>query len=271
MNSALASMTGFARAEGAAAGLAWVWELRSVNGRGLDLRFRLPPGWDALEPALREAAGKALKRGNVTANLTVKRESELRLLADPAALEQALTLAMELHRRHPRQSCATRRGAAGPAGRAAAGAGRRGGTGHRCGRGRLLARAGGTGGGAPGRGRAAGRDAHRPAGRDRRAASPGRGRGGRPARGAAGAGHGEPGGPAARGAVIARGAHRAGGRAAGRAFRRARGTGPAGKPHRGGARTAARGGRTSAGASTSWCRSSIARPTRCAASRRRWR
>jgi uncharacterized protein (TIGR00255 family) len=101
MNSALASMTGFARADGAAAGLAWVWELRSVNGRGLDLRLRLPPGWDALEPALREAAGKALKRGNITANLTVKRESELRLLADPAALEQALTLAMELHRRIP--------------------------------------------------------------------------------------------------------------------------------------------------------------------------
>ena len=101
MSSALASMTGFARADGAAAGLAWVWELRSVNGRGLDLRLRLPPGWDALEPALREAAGKALRRGNVTANLTVKRESELRLLADPAALEQALTLAMELHRRIP--------------------------------------------------------------------------------------------------------------------------------------------------------------------------
>ena len=40
----LASMTGFARAEGSAEGVSWVWELRSVNGRGLDLRFRLPPG-----------------------------------------------------------------------------------------------------------------------------------------------------------------------------------------------------------------------------------
>ena len=70
-------MTGFARAEGAADGLTWVWELRSVNGRGLDLRFRLPPGWDALEPPLREAAGKALKRGNVTANLSVKREKRV--------------------------------------------------------------------------------------------------------------------------------------------------------------------------------------------------
>jgi uncharacterized protein (TIGR00255 family) len=101
MSSALASMTGFARTEGSAAGLTWVWEVRSVNGRGLDLRFRLPPGWDALEPGLREAAGKALKRGNVTANLTVKRDSEQRLVADRAALEQALTLALDLHARIP--------------------------------------------------------------------------------------------------------------------------------------------------------------------------
>jgi len=97
----LSSMTGFARAEGSVAGLAWVWELRSVNGRGLDLRFRLPPGWDSLEPALREAAGKQLKRGNVTAGLTVKRESEARIALDSTALEQALALAMDLHARIP--------------------------------------------------------------------------------------------------------------------------------------------------------------------------
>ena len=101
MSTPLASMTGFARTEGSDAGLAWIWELRSVNGRGLDLRFRLPSGWDALEPALREAAGKALKRGNVTANLSIRRENEPRLIPDPAALEQALTLAMDLHARIP--------------------------------------------------------------------------------------------------------------------------------------------------------------------------
>jgi uncharacterized protein (TIGR00255 family) len=101
MSQPLASMTGFARAEGSGAGLAWVWELRSVNGRGLDLRFRLPAGWESLEPALREAAGKALKRGNVTANLAVKREAEIRMVADPAALEQVLALALDLHRRIP--------------------------------------------------------------------------------------------------------------------------------------------------------------------------
>src|ERR1700722_9762906 len=101
MTAELASMTGFARAEGSGAGFAWAWELRSVNGRGLDLRFRLPPGWDALEQGLREAAGKVMKRGNVSAGLTVKREPEARLALDPAALEQALTIAMALHARIP--------------------------------------------------------------------------------------------------------------------------------------------------------------------------
>jgi len=101
MSAPLASMTGFARTEGQTAGLAWAWELRSVNGRGLDLRFRLPPGLDAMEAALREAAGRAMKRGNVTANLTVKREEATRLAPDPQALEQVLALALDLARRIP--------------------------------------------------------------------------------------------------------------------------------------------------------------------------
>jgi uncharacterized protein (TIGR00255 family) len=95
------SMTGFARSEGVLDGLSWAWEVRSVNGRGLDLRFRLPSGFDALEPVLREAAGKRLKRGNVTANLTVKREEQARLVADPVALDQMLSLALELALRIP--------------------------------------------------------------------------------------------------------------------------------------------------------------------------
>jgi len=97
----LASMTGFARESGALPdGTSFVWELRSVNGRGLDLRFRLPNGLDALEAALREASGKRLKRGNVTAGLTLKREERApRLTPDPAALDQAIALATAVAQR----------------------------------------------------------------------------------------------------------------------------------------------------------------------------
>jgi uncharacterized protein YicC (UPF0701 family) len=96
------SMTGFGRAEGQVDGTAWAWEWRSVNGRGLDLRFRLPSGFDALEPALREAAGRVLKRGNVTANLTTKREDRAgALVIDQAALDQMLTAALALSHRIP--------------------------------------------------------------------------------------------------------------------------------------------------------------------------
>jgi len=101
MSNAVASMTGFSRAQGGTDGLAWIWELRSVNGRGLDLRFRLPAGWDALEPTLREAAGRLLRRGNVTANLTLKRDGAARMVVDEVALEQILALTTDLHRRIP--------------------------------------------------------------------------------------------------------------------------------------------------------------------------
>ena len=101
MNPPPASMTGFARSAGRAGPFAWTWEIRSVNGRGLELRFRLPPGFDVLEPALREAAGRVLKRGNVNATLSVRREAEARLAIDQDALDQALGLALDLARRIP--------------------------------------------------------------------------------------------------------------------------------------------------------------------------
>jgi uncharacterized protein (TIGR00255 family) len=70
----LASMTGFARAQGTAGGYGWAWEIKSVNSKGLDLRLRLPPGWDAVETTARASAAKQLARGNVTATLEVSRE-----------------------------------------------------------------------------------------------------------------------------------------------------------------------------------------------------
>lgn len=94
-------MTGFAHTEGGTGGIAWAWEVRSVNARTLDLRFRLPGGWEGQEAAWRDLAGRALKRGSVTANLTIKRQSDTRLELDPAALEQVLAIATDLHRRIP--------------------------------------------------------------------------------------------------------------------------------------------------------------------------
>src|SRR5713101_5329806 len=57
-------MTGFARVEGEADGISWVWELKSVNSRSLDLRLRLPPGFDALEAQLRASLARHCLRGN---------------------------------------------------------------------------------------------------------------------------------------------------------------------------------------------------------------
>jgi uncharacterized protein (TIGR00255 family) len=72
---ALSSMTGFARSHGTSGAYAFEWELKSVNAKGFDLRTRLPPGWDELEPVTRKRAAEVLSRGTVYANLTVKRSN----------------------------------------------------------------------------------------------------------------------------------------------------------------------------------------------------
>jgi uncharacterized protein (TIGR00255 family) len=70
---ALSSMTGFARRHGVSGSYAWAWEIKSVNGKGLDLRLRLPPGWDAVEAPVRTRTAERLSRGSVQASLTVER------------------------------------------------------------------------------------------------------------------------------------------------------------------------------------------------------
>lgn len=70
---ALSSMTGFARGHGLSGPYAWTWEIKSVNGKGLDLRLRLPLGWDAVEVPVRARVADALARGSVQATLTVER------------------------------------------------------------------------------------------------------------------------------------------------------------------------------------------------------
>ncbi|MDD7908909.1 YicC family protein [Pseudovibrio exalbescens] len=98
----LASMTGFSREEGTLDNIRWTWELRSVNGKGLDMRLRIPQGYDALEATVRGLASKRLKRGNVSINLQVQREQNTTTLAvNEQALEQVLQALAVLQRRLP--------------------------------------------------------------------------------------------------------------------------------------------------------------------------
>ena len=89
-------MTGFARTEGEAGGISWVWELKSVNGKSLDLRLRLPPGYDAMEAPLRAALGGRLRRGNVSAVLTVNRVAPPAIRINRDMLARVLALVGEL-------------------------------------------------------------------------------------------------------------------------------------------------------------------------------
>ena len=72
----VSSMTGFARTDGAAGGFGWTWELRSVNGKGLDVRVRLNGGFERLEAKVRDAVSKRFKRGNMGVTLNVVRASD---------------------------------------------------------------------------------------------------------------------------------------------------------------------------------------------------
>jgi uncharacterized protein (TIGR00255 family) len=95
-------MTGFARQEGRDETCSWVWEARSVNGRGLDIRCRLPVGFEGLEQPARERASRRFRRGNVQLSLAVTRAAGSGVFRiNPAALEQAIALVPEVRRRLP--------------------------------------------------------------------------------------------------------------------------------------------------------------------------
>ena len=92
-------MTGFARADGFADGYSWTWEIKSVNSRSLDTRFRLPSGFDAMESRLRGALPERFTRGNISLSLTLSRpDRPVRLRVNRELLEEVLALADELKR-----------------------------------------------------------------------------------------------------------------------------------------------------------------------------
>ncbi len=93
----VASMTGFARVDGHADGYAWTLEAKSVNGRNLDLRCRMPSGFDQLEAQARAEIPKKLARGTVNLTLSVTRTSTVsQLRINRELLAQVLELSREI-------------------------------------------------------------------------------------------------------------------------------------------------------------------------------
>ena len=87
------SMTGFARSQGAFGRYRWTWELRSVNGKSLDVRLRLPQGFETMEASVRKHISEHFTRGNLQVGLSVTvSESRLELVINDAALEAVLAL-----------------------------------------------------------------------------------------------------------------------------------------------------------------------------------
>lgn len=98
--SAPQSMTAFATARGMSGTHAWTWELRGVNGKGLDLRLRVPDWISGLEATLRARMAKALARGNVSLSLRVETgDTGGRMAVNSAALDAALDALTEVEAR----------------------------------------------------------------------------------------------------------------------------------------------------------------------------
>lgn len=98
--SAISGMTGFGRADGALGDWSWTVEARSVNGRGLEVRFRGPPGFDSLERTAKTAGQARLNRGQVTVNIQAKRAaSGAEARVNREVLDRYLALAEDLAER----------------------------------------------------------------------------------------------------------------------------------------------------------------------------
>ncbi len=96
------SMTGFARGEGQADPMRWAWEIRGVNGRGLDIRLRLPPGCERLDPIIRKKVNARLARGSISISLELRRSAGAQGAAIDAALLETLAAACRERGEEPR-------------------------------------------------------------------------------------------------------------------------------------------------------------------------
>ena len=90
----LSSMTGFGRAEGHYKHYSWVWEIRSVNGKGLDVRMRIPPGLDAFDQFIKTTIKKEITRGSINVLLQLsKEETDTDVKVNEAALDKLIGVA----------------------------------------------------------------------------------------------------------------------------------------------------------------------------------
>jgi len=94
----IASMTGFAREAGVTGPYQWAWELKTVNGRGLEVRVRTPSGLDAVGEEARSQILKAFTRGQGQLNLSVSRTSSTpKLRVNQEVLQSLLSVIGELN------------------------------------------------------------------------------------------------------------------------------------------------------------------------------
>ncbi len=98
----ISSMTGFARVQGGDTRRSWTWEIRSVNGRGREIRCRLANGCERIEADVRDRVSRRFQRGNISLTLTVASEHKGgEVLVNRAVLDQVIALLPELRERFP--------------------------------------------------------------------------------------------------------------------------------------------------------------------------
>jgi uncharacterized protein (TIGR00255 family) len=94
---AVCSMTGYASSDGVCSNVAWMWELRAVNGKGLDVRMRIPSGFEGLEQKMRAKCTDVLTRGNLQISLTVKEQgASTELVVNQSALDSVIKISKDL-------------------------------------------------------------------------------------------------------------------------------------------------------------------------------
>ncbi len=97
----LSSMTGFGRSQGQFNNYSWVWEIRSVNGKNVDVRVRIPPGLDAFDQFIKTAVKKTIFRGSLNVSLQLTKDStETNVIVNEIALDKLIKVAKDASKKH---------------------------------------------------------------------------------------------------------------------------------------------------------------------------